>query len=94
MILFKRGNPENTMIILVIYSQIIFGSSFYMLTGFHGFHVFLGLCGLIACLIRLGNYEFTKTHHVGLEAAAWYWHFVDAVWIIVFFAVYWWGHNF
>jgi cytochrome c oxidase subunit 3 len=65
-----------------------YGSVFYMLTGFHGFHVFIGTVFLIICLIRLSNYHFFKNHHVGFICAIWYWHFVDAVWVIVFLAVY------
>jgi len=69
----------------------VYGSLFFMLTGFHGFHVLLGLVGLSICLQRLGAYQFTGNHHVGFEAAAWYWHFVDVVWLLVFVLVYWWG---
>ncbi len=69
----------------------VYGSLFFMLTGFHGFHVLLGLVALIVCLYRLGQYHFTGDHHVGFEAAAWYWHFVDVVWLFVFVTVYWWG---
>ncbi len=69
----------------------VYGSTFYMATGFHGFHVFVGTCFLTVCLIRLNNYHFTREHHFGFEAAAWYWHFVDVVWLFLFVAVYWWG---
>lgn len=69
----------------------IYGSLFFMLTGFHGFHVLLGLLALVICIVRLGRYHFTGRHHVGFEAAAWYWHFVDVVWLFVFVSVYWWG---
>jgi len=62
-----------------------------MATGFHGFHVFIGTCFLTICLIRLVHYHFSKEHHFGFEAAAWYWHFVDVVWLFLFVAVYWWG---
>jgi len=72
-------------------SDGIYGSCFYMATGFHGFHVFIGTCFLTVCLIRLMNYHFTKEHHFGFEAAAWYWHFVDVVWLFLFCCVYWWG---
>jgi cytochrome c oxidase subunit 3 len=57
----------------------IYGSSFYMATGFHGFHVFIGTCFLIVCLIRLNRNHYTIQHHFGFEAAAFYWHFVDVV---------------
>jgi cytochrome c oxidase subunit 3 len=69
----------------------VFGSCFYMTTGFHGFHVIVGTCFLIIALLRLLSHHFTKEHHFGFEAAAWYWHFVDVVWIGLFTAVYWWG---
>lgn len=69
----------------------IYGATFYMATGFHGFHVFLGTCFLTVGLIRVLNYHFTKQHHFGFEAAAWYWHFVDVVWLFLFVSIYWWG---
>jgi len=72
-------------------SDSIFGSTFYLATGFHGFHVFIGRTFLIICLIRLLKNHFRKQHHFGFEAAAWYWHFVDVVWLFLFVAVYWWG---
>lgn len=72
-------------------SDGIYGSTFYMATGFHGFHVFIGTCFLTVCLVRLVWYHFTKQHHFGFEAAAWYWHFVDVVWLFLFVCIYWWG---
>ncbi len=69
----------------------IFGSAFYMATGFHGFHVQIGTIFLIVCTIRAWKGDFTPERHVGFEAAAWYWHFVDAVWLFLFTFVYWWG---
>lgn len=69
----------------------IYGSTFFMATGFHGFHVIVGSIFLAVCLLREFYYHFTTTHHVGFEAAAWYWHFVDVVWLFLFIAVYWWG---
>lgn len=72
-------------------SDGIYGSTFYMATGFHGFHVFVGTCFLTVCLIRLYFNHFTKEHHFGFEAAAWYWHFVDVVWLFLFITIYWWG---
>jgi heme/copper-type cytochrome/quinol oxidase subunit 3 len=72
-------------------SDGIYGSTFYMATGFHGFHVFVGTCFLIVCLIRLDLNHFTTEHHFGFEAAAWYWHFVDIVWLFLFITIYWWG---
>jgi len=68
-----------------------YGSTFFMATGFHGFHVLVGSIFLMVCLIRQINYHFTKQHHFGFEAAAWYWHFVDVVWLFLFVVVYWWG---
>jgi len=72
-------------------SDGIYGSVFYMTTGLHGSHVLIGTIFLLICLYRLINYHFTRTHHVGFECAAWYWHFVDIVWIFVYFFIYWWG---
>ena len=72
-------------------SDSVFGSTFYMATGFHGFHVFIGTCFLTVCLRRLVSNHFTRQHHFGFEAAAWYWHFVDVVWLFLFVSVYWWG---
>lgn len=72
-------------------SDSVYGSTFYMATGFHGFHVLIGTIFLIVCLLRLLCNHFTQEHHVGFEAAAWYWHFVDVVWLFLFITVYWWG---
>ena len=72
-------------------SDGIFGSCFYMATGFHGFHVFIGTVCLFIALIRLVLNHFTYTHHFGFESAAWYWHFVDVVWLFLFLSIYWWG---
>ncbi|OAN55702.1 cytochrome c oxidase subunit 3 [Magnetospirillum moscoviense] len=82
------------------YGQATFGfqdgvypSVFYMATGFHGFHVFVGVCFLAVCLARAVKGDFTPKQHVGFEAAAWYWHFVDVVWLFLFVWVYWWGNS-
>jgi len=72
-------------------SDSVYGSTFFMATGFHGFHVFIGTCFLSVCLYRLYLNHFTRQHHFGFEAAAWYWHFVDVVWLFLFVVVYWWG---
>jgi cytochrome c oxidase subunit 3 len=72
-------------------SDGVYGSTFYMATGFHGLHVLIGTIFLAVCWARLFNYHFTKTHHLGFEAAALYWHFVDVVWLFLFVAVYYWG---
>lgn len=69
----------------------IFGSAFYMATGFHGFHVLVGTTFLIVCTMRAYYGLLQPERHVGFEAAAWYWHFVDVVWLFLFVAVYWWG---
>ena len=69
----------------------VFGSCFYMTTGFHGFHVFIGTCCLLVSLIRVILNHFTSNHHFGFESAIWYWHFVDVVWLFLFVSVYWWG---
>ncbi|MCR2835111.1 cytochrome c oxidase subunit 3 [Parerythrobacter lacustris] len=68
-----------------------YSSGFYMATGFHGFHVLVGTIFLIVCLARTYKGHFTPRQHFGFEAAAWYWHFVDVVWLFLFVAVYIWG---
>lgn len=72
-------------------SDSVYGSTFFLATGFHGFHVQIGTIFLIVCTIRLYKGHFTRQHHFGFEAAAWYWHFVDVVWLFLFCTVYWWG---
>ncbi len=69
----------------------IYGSTFFMATGFHGFHVIIGTCFLSVCLWRMYQDHFKPDHHFGFEAAAWYWHVVDVVWLFLFSAVDWWG---
>ena len=69
----------------------IYGANFFMATGFHGFHVVVGTIFLLVCLIRANKGHFTPKQHVGFEAAAWYWHFVDVVWLFLFAAIYVWG---
>ncbi len=73
------------------FSGNIYGANFFMATGFHGFHVVIGTIFLAVCLIRALKGHFTPESHVGFEAAAWYWHFVDVVWLFLFAAVYIWG---
>ncbi len=73
------------------FKQGVFASSFYMATGFHGFHVFVGTIFLFVCWLRTKKGHFTPQRHFGFEAAAWYWHFVDVVWLFLFVAIYWWG---
>ncbi len=69
----------------------IYGSNFYMLTGLHGAHVLFGTLFLVVCFFRALKKRFTIDHCVGLDAAAWYWHFLDVIWLFVFVFVYWWG---
>jgi len=69
----------------------IYGSNFFMATGFHGFHVIIGTIFLIVCLFRAMAGHFTPERHFGFEAAAWYWHFVDVVWLFLFACIYVWG---
>jgi cytochrome c oxidase subunit 3 len=70
-------------------SSGIFGSTFFMLTGFHGFHVFVGMLMLLFITLRLMKGHFTPQRHFGFEGAAWYWHFVDVVWLGLYLVVYW-----
>jgi cytochrome c oxidase subunit 3 len=73
------------------FNQGIYPSTFFMATGFHGFHVFVGTIFLAVCWWRTAKGDFTKDSHFGFEAAAWYWHFVDVVWLFLFTSIYWWG---
>ena len=77
---FSRDNGGN-----------IYGSTFFMATGFHGFHVLVGTIFLLICLFRAMKGHFTPQQHFGFEAAAWYWHFVDVVWLFLFACVYVWA---
>ncbi|MFZ9136493.1 MAG: cytochrome c oxidase subunit 3 [Hylemonella sp.] len=67
----------------------VYGSTFFMLTGFHGFHVFVGMLMLLFITLRLQKGHFTPERHFGFEGAAWYWHFVDVVWLGLYILVYW-----
>ncbi len=69
-----------------------YGSTFFMATGFHGFHVIVGTIFLIVCLFRTMKGHFKPEHHLGFEFAAWYWHFVDVVWLFLFCCIYVWGN--
>jgi cytochrome c oxidase subunit 3 len=73
------------------FAHHIYGSTFFMATGFHGFHVIVGTIFLTVCLVRAIRGSFTLKHHFGFEAAAWYWHFVDVVWLFLFTCIYVWG---
>ena len=75
------------------FGESIYTSAFYMATGFHGFHVLVGTLFLWVCWARAKKGHFTPERHFGFEAAAWYWHFVDVVWLFLFIAVYWWGNT-
>ncbi|HET8870996.1 MAG TPA: cytochrome c oxidase subunit 3 [Aquabacterium sp.] len=70
-------------------SSGIYGSTFFMLTGFHGMHVFVGMLMLLFITLRLMKGHFTPERHFGFEGAAWYWHFVDVVWLGLYLVVYW-----
>jgi cytochrome c oxidase subunit 3 len=73
------------------FSGNIYGAAFFMATGFHGFHVIVGTIFLAVCLARVYKGHFTPKQHFGFEAAAWYWHFVDVVWLFLFACIYVWG---
>jgi cytochrome c oxidase subunit 3 len=75
------------------FSGNIYGATFFMATGFHGFHVIIGTIFLAVTLFRAYRGDFKPDHHFGFEAAAWYWHFVDVVWLFLFVCVYWWGEG-
>uniref|UniRef100_UPI0030DF25F3 cytochrome c oxidase subunit III n=1 Tax=Poecilochirus davydovae TaxID=3128885 RepID=UPI0030DF25F3 len=72
-------------------SDSIYGTTFYVATGFHGLHVLIGTTFLMVNLIRMFNGHFSSNHHFSFEAAAWYWHFVDVVWLFLYTFVYWWS---
>lgn len=75
------------------FADSIYGSTFFLSTGFHGLHVIIGTIFLGICFIRLNSFNFRFNHHFGFEAAAWYWHFVDVVWLFLFVIIYWWGRT-
>nr|APT41518.1 cytochrome c oxidase subunit III [Lutzomyia trinidadensis] len=70
----------------------VYGSTFFVATGFHGLHVLIGTTFLIICLIRHLQNHYSSSHHFGFEAAAWYWHFVDIIWLFLYVSIYWWGN--
>jgi len=74
-------------------SDGIYGSIFYMITGLHGTHVIIGSIFIFVCFIRFLKSHFSREHHIGFEAAVWYWHFVDAVWLFVYIFLYVWSRN-
>uniref|UniRef100_UPI0030E02195 cytochrome oxidase subunit III n=1 Tax=Ayyaria chaetophora TaxID=1291247 RepID=UPI0030E02195 len=69
----------------------IYGATFFMATGFHGIHVIIGSIFLTICFLRMNKMHLSSYHHFGFEAAAWYWHFVDVVWIFLYICIYWFG---
>nr|YP_010937273.1 cytochrome c oxidase subunit III [Ixodes anatis]WKW95230.1 cytochrome c oxidase subunit 3 [Ixodes anatis] len=71
-------------------SDSIFGTTFFVTTGFHGLHVIIGTTFLLITLMRINKNHMSSSHHFGFEAAAWYWHFVDVVWLFLFTFMYWW----
>ena len=73
------------------FNDRVYGSTFFLTTGFHGAHVIIGTLFLIVSLTRLKGWHFSNKHHFGFEAAAWYWHFVDVVWIFLYTLICWWG---
>jgi len=78
---------------LFSFSGDVYGATFFMATGFHGFHVLVGTIFLAVCLFRATKDHFTAERHFGFEAAAWYWHFVDVVWLVLFACIYVWGNS-
>nr|YP_010952923.1 cytochrome c oxidase subunit III [Empoascanara plamka]WMQ52366.1 cytochrome c oxidase subunit 3 [Empoascanara plamka] len=73
-------------------SDSVYGSTFFVATGFHGLHVIIGTMFITISLIRMISLHMSKKHHVGFEASAWYWHFVDVVWLFLYISIYWWGN--
>ena len=68
-----------------------YGATFFVATGFHGLHVIVGSLFLSVCVVRIIRGHFSPKHHMGFEAAVWYWHFVDVVWLFLYIIIYWWG---
>nr|YP_010564811.1 cytochrome c oxidase subunit 3 [Pentapycnon charcoti]UZA61214.1 cytochrome c oxidase subunit 3 [Pentapycnon charcoti] len=74
------------------FSDCCYGSTFFMATGFHGIHVIVGTLFLMVCMMRMDMFHFSFNSHTGFEMAAWYWHFVDVVWLFLYTVIYWWGN--
>jgi cytochrome c oxidase subunit 3 len=90
-IMFTGFQIKEYMIAPFSFTDGVYPSTFFLATGFHGFHVFVGTCFLTVCLFRAIRGHFTPERHFGFEAAAWYWHFVDVVWLFLFVFIYVWG---
>ncbi len=90
-LLFTGVQAYEYMVAPFAFKESIYGATFFMATGFHGFHVIVGTIFLLVCLFRAMAGHFTPQKHFGFEAAAWYWHFVDVVWLFLFCAIYVWG---
>nr|AWU48992.1 cytochrome c oxidase subunit 3 [Mesohomotoma hibisci] len=73
------------------FSDSIYGSTFFLTTGFHGIHVIIGTLFIMHTFMRMNKLHFSKTHHLGFEMSIWYWHFVDIVWLFLYISIYWWG---
>ncbi len=73
-------------------TNAVYGTTFFVATGFYCLHVIIGTSFLLICLLRHINFHFSESHHFGFEAAAWYWHFVGVVWVFLFISIYWWGN--
>nr|YP_009713614.1 cytochrome c oxidase subunit III [Paramacrosteles nigromaculatus]QGG46172.1 cytochrome c oxidase subunit III [Paramacrosteles nigromaculatus] len=69
----------------------VYGSTFFMSTGFHGIHVMIGTLFIMISMMRINKLHMSSNHHVGFESSAWYWHFVDVVWLFLYISIYWWG---
>ncbi len=90
---FTSSRPRNISHAPFPFSGGIYGATFFMATGFHGFHVIIGTIFLIVCLFRALAGRFKPKQHLGFEFAAWYWHFVDVVWLFLFACIYVWGQG-
>jgi len=90
-LLFSFVQAYEYMVAPFSFSGSIYGATFFMATGFHGFHVIIGTIFLLVCLLRAMAGHFTPKQHFGFEAAAWYWHFVDVVWLFLFVSIYVWS---
>ena len=90
-VLFVAGQAYEYIHAPFTFRNSIYGATFFMATGFHGAHVIIGVIFLTVCLVRALAGQFTPRHHLGFQFAAWYWHFVDVVWLFLFSCIYIWG---